>query len=445
MSRGQSTIAVAVALLTTACTASNATTTETVPFVTVVPTVPTTETPAPTRTLPVSSATTTQPAAPVASLSARGPVELAAFDAVLEETLQRKGAIGASVAVARGGKLVYARAYGSRDRTTGAPVELGSRFDLASLSKVFVAAAVMRLVDEGRLHLDDKLLDVVGDRLVLPPSHDPRLADTTIRQLLGHTSGIREHPDMGPVGATSCDDTIDHALQRGMSVAPGTFLYSNVNYCLLGRVVEAVLDEPWETAVHELVLDPAGAAHVQLAHTGYVSPGDVDHVAGLGPTGDNPTYLEALGPAAQWAGSAADVVRVLDALDPEQNDGARLISAAALATMTARPATATATDVVDDGTAGSIDPTVTTSTAMSIAERWYGLGLMAWDGGASWGHSGSLPMARNLAMHQADGTTWCILVYGSFDDHTDVLLRAMRTALSTVTEWPTADLGPAVP
>jgi hypothetical protein len=54
-------------------------------------------------------------------------------------------------------------------------------------------------------------------------------------------------------------------------------------------------------------------------------------------------------------------------------------------------------------------------------------------------------MSRNLAIHEADGTTWCILVYGSFDDHAAALLRAMHSAMSAVTVWPTADLGPAVP
>ena len=90
-------------------------------------------------------------------------------------------------------------------------------------------------------------------------------------------------------------------------------------------------------------------------------------------------------------------------------------------------------------------PTADTSTTMPPAGQWYGLGLMTWDGGASWGHSGSLPMARNLAIHQADGTTWCILVYGSFDDHADVLMRTMHSAMAAVTDWPTADLGPQIP
>jgi hypothetical protein len=86
-----------------------------------------------------------------------------------------------------------------------------------------------------------------------------------------------------------------------------------------------------------------------------------------------------------------------------------------------------------------------TPTTAVPAGRWYGLGLMTWDGGASWGHSGSLPMARNLAIHEADGTTWCILVYGSFDDHADALLRTMHSAMATVIDWPGGDLGPAVP
>jgi D-alanyl-D-alanine carboxypeptidase len=446
-------VVIAVLVVSSACASTRASTSEAVHFDTVPPT---TSAPSTTRPTPPTVATTTTTTTEVAitgpTLAARGPVELVAFDAVVEQFLRTKGALGASVAIAKGGRLIYARAYGARSRVTEDAVDVSSRFDLASVSKVFAAAAVMRLVDAGRLRLDDKLLAVVGDRLALPAGHDPRLADTTIGQLLGHTSGVRANPAMGPVGSGSCNDTIAHALSRPFSVAPGTFLYSNVNYCLLGVVLEAVLRVPWETAVHQLVLDPAGAFSVQLAHTGVVGKNDVDHRSGLGPTGDNPTYLEALGPGAQWAGTAADVVRVLDALDPTMAGGADLLSRGALAAMTARPAAAMPSidiDSPDTGStlAGSDDTPATsdTPTTMPPAGRWYGLGLMTWDGGASWGHSGSLPMSRNLAIHEADGTTWCILVYGSFDDHANALLRTMHSAMSAVTDWPTGDLGPALP
>ncbi|MDQ1425054.1 MAG: D-alanyl-D-alanine carboxypeptidase [Acidimicrobiaceae bacterium] len=444
-------VATAALVVSSACTSTRASTSEIVHF----DTVPPTTAPAPTTratSTPVATTSTTEVGVTDPTLAARGPVALPAFDAVVESFLRAKGALGASVAIAKGGRLMYVRAYGARSRITDDPVTVSSRFDLASVSKVFAAAAVMRLVDAGRLHLDDKLLAVVGDRLTLPAGYDPRLADTTIGQLLGHTSGVRENPPMGPVGSASCIDTITHALSRPFSVSPGTFLYSNVNYCLLGVVLEAVLHVPWETAVHQLVLDPAGAPAIQLAHTGMVGPNDVDHRSGLGPTGDNPTYLEALGPGAQWAGTAADVVRVLDALDPNRAGGADLLSPGALAAMTARPSAAMPSLDIDSGAidgapaAGEGPPaSADTPTTAVPAGRWYGLGLMTWDGGASWGHSGSLPMARNLAIHEADGTTWCILVYGSFDDHADALLRTMHSAMATVIDWPGGDLGPAVP
>jgi D-alanyl-D-alanine carboxypeptidase len=446
-------VATAVLVVSSACASTRASTSEAVRFDTVPPTTSAPSTTRPTPTVaPTTTTTTTEAVMTGPTLAARGPVELPAFDAVVEQFLRARGALGASVAIARGGRLVYARAYGARSRVTEDPVDVSSRFDLASVSKVFAAAAVMRLVDAGRLHLDDKVLAVVGDRLVLPAGHDPRLADTTIGQLLGHTSGVRANPAMGPVGSGSCIDTIDHALNRPFSVAPGTFLYSNVNYCLLGVVLEAVLHVPWETAVHQLVLDPAGARAVQLAHTGVVGPSDVDHRSGLGPTGDNPTYLEALGPGAQWAGTAADVVRVLDALDPDTTGGTGLLSRGALAAMTARPAAAMPSIDIDSPDSGGAlagadgsSSTVDTPTTMLPAGRWYGLGLMTWDGGASWGHSGSLPMSRNLAIHEADGTTWCILVNGSFDDQATALLRTMHSAMAAVTDWPTGDLGAAVP
>jgi CubicO group peptidase (beta-lactamase class C family) len=445
MSRGRVRIvATAVLLVSSACASSRASTPEAVHFDRVAPTTAAAPTTRPATTVMTTTTTTEAPTTDQA-LTARGAVARPSFDAVIVHFLRARGALGASVAISRGGRLVYARAYGSRDLVTGGPVDVSSRFDLASISKVFAAAAVMRLVDAGRLHLDDKLLAVVGDSLVLPAGHDARLANTTIGQLLGHTSGVRSHPDMGPVDSRSCADAIVAALSRSFSVTPGSFLYSNVNYCLLGAVLEAVLKVPWETAVHQLVLDPAGAGAVQLAHTGVVGPNDVDARSGLGPTGDNPTYLEALGPAAQWAGTAADVVRVLDALGPDAAGDAGLLSHGALAAMTARPSASMPSLAIDADPSAETAPTLATTTTLATAGRWYGLGLMTWDGGASWGHSGSLPMARNLAVHQADGTTWCILVYGSFADHANALLHVMQSAMGTVTDWPTADLGSHVP
>jgi hypothetical protein len=79
--------------------------------------------------------------------------------------------------------------------------------------------------------------------------------------------------------------------------------------------------------------------------------------------------------------------------------------------------------------------------------RAYGLGLWLEDGGTAWGHTGSLQQARAMVLHEADGTTWAILVNGKLDDHAAKLMDVMRRAIATVptASWPAGDLSPDLP
>ena len=358
----------------------------------------------------------------------------AAFDQAINAFLADKKATGASVAVARHGRIVHVRSYGQSDASTGEVARVDSRFRIASQSKPLLATAIMRLAERGELSLDDRVWPMIDKRVPLPAGADPRMAAITVRQLLSHSAGFITWLDplfneqtetvdqFGPEGAHSCEEASRWFLGTWpLAWDPGTkYAYANIDYCLLGIVVETVTGQPWSQVVDDEVLARRGITDMRTTVTrGDHRAHEAVHVT---PAADEPGggwFMETLGPAGSWLGTATDLVRFLDGLDPTR-PGQALIAATTSAAMSAKP-------------------------SYALGSAWYGLGLRVYDNGASWGHTGSLRNARAMMLHQADGTTWAILVDGSFDKHGDELSALMSTAISTVTSWPTTDLGPNLP
>lgn len=363
------------------------------------------------------------PTAPAQAPTGRAnqPAAWPAFDDVVSSFMDRRSLAGASVAVSYRGRLVYAQTYGTRDTATGEPVDYSSRFNLASLSKVFTTATVMHLVEQGRLDLDARVVDVLAGRLQLPSGYDRRFDAVTVRQLLSHTSGLNPKPPLGPIGTDSCDGLVAYALSKPLIHQPGNYRYANANFCLLGDVLETLGEGSWFDVVQRVTLEPLGITDVALGHPGQTAPGDVVHRADPVATGQNPLFLDALGPAGQLIGTPDDVVRVLDALYPGNS----------------------ATPLVQPETFFSM--VLPQAVTYSPTEH-YGYGLFVWDGGVTIGHTGSLPMVRAMVAHQSDDYTWCILVNGTFDDYSSGFRTMMRRAIdATGGVWPDVDYTQLVP
>ena len=113
---------------------------------------------------------------------------VAKVDALAARALEQPGAVGLSVAVARGGRVVVSKGYGKVDLEHNAPASEASVFRIASVTKQFTAAAVLRLAERGRLSLDDDITKYVD----FPTPG----ATVTIRHLLTHTSGIKSYTDV---------------------------------------------------------------------------------------------------------------------------------------------------------------------------------------------------------------------------------------------------------
>lgn len=166
---------------------------------------------------------------------------------------------GASLLVVRDGRPVIRRSYGQanlEDRIAATPE---TDYRLASVTKQFTAAAILLLVEDGRLSLDDRPKKWLSS---LPPSLDP----VTIRQLLTHSSGIVDYEDVIPTGTTAQlhDADVLHLLESQDSTYfnPGTaYRYSNSGYALLALIVERASGKSFATFLRERIFIPLGMSH----------------------------------------------------------------------------------------------------------------------------------------------------------------------------------------
>ena len=167
---------------------------------------------------------------------------------------------GAALLVLHGGEPVVRRGHGLADVEAGTPVTPGTRFRLASVSKQFTAAAILLLVQDGTLALDDPLRRWLPS---LPAATD----GITLHHLLTHTSGLVDYEDLVPAdldGQVHDDDVL--RLLEGvdrLDFAPGSaYRYSNSGYVLLGLVVARASGREFPAFLHERLFAPLGMGAV---------------------------------------------------------------------------------------------------------------------------------------------------------------------------------------
>ncbi|WNG90438.1 serine hydrolase domain-containing protein [Mycobacterium sp. ITM-2016-00317] len=218
---------------------------------------------APTTTVPTTKMPTTNP--PVAPAPEFAPIAQLVNDAIAAHRLP-----GAVVMVGHGGKIVFRQAFGQRKLAgepgldgTPAPAEPMTEdtlFDLASLTKsVATAPSVMQLYDRGRVKIDESVQTYLPD---FNPHNDPRRARVTLRMLLTHTSGIAGDLSLdGPWGLDRADkaDGLRRALGAWVVYEPGEqFHYSDINFILLGAIVEKLTAQSLDTYARDHVFTPLG-------------------------------------------------------------------------------------------------------------------------------------------------------------------------------------------
>jgi N-acyl-D-amino-acid deacylase len=253
------------------------------------------------------------------------------LDSAMLKIMDRHGIPGAALALAKDGKLVLAKGYGWANVGTGAAVEPDTLFGLASLSKPITAVATLKLVEQGKLGLDEAVFGLL--KHIKPPRDarmDPRLRTVTVRQCLNHSGGwdravggdpvnwepqicraFQVRPPLSPVQFISFTKSLP------LNFKPGTAAkYSNVGYILLGEVIARVSGQSYARFVVENVLKPMGIRQARLNPVDgkYLEGQAYRHLAGTLTTLP-PMQLPMVNATGGWIGSVVDMARFLTNID----------------------------------------------------------------------------------------------------------------------------------
>jgi len=166
---------------------------------------------------------------------------------------------GFAIGVVKNGKLIYAKGFGVAKLGTGTPVTSRSLFHMASVTKTFVATAVMQLVEQGKIDLDAPITKY----LPYFKMDDERYRDIKVRQMLSHTSGIPDttnyHWDQPEYDDGALERFVRSTANQKLIFAPGEkFAYSNTAYEILGDLISKVSGETFEDYVQHHILTPLG-------------------------------------------------------------------------------------------------------------------------------------------------------------------------------------------
>jgi N-acyl-D-amino-acid deacylase len=379
------------------------------------------------------------------------------YDQVIPDLMRKYGIPGGAVAVMRDGKLVYARGFGYADVENKVPVQPDALFRIASVSKTLTSGAIMKLVEEGKLELGDRVAPIIADLTPAPGATvDPRWDEITVRHLLNHTGGWdRTRPDGGfdpidrpaiaaaavnaPAPASS-ETLIRYMKGMPLDFNPGEkFAYSNFGYIILGRVIERLSGMRYEEYVRARVLEPVGAnrTHQGKSHMSDALPDEVKYYwpgagvnaplvpsvfpgEGLVPLNYGGFHFEAGDASGGWVSSTIDLLRFLGGVDGRANRP-DILSAQLVAEMT-----------------GS-GPDQCAGGACYYAFGWW---VRPIQGDANWWHTGTLPGTTSMLARTFNNFSWAALFNTrSLTANLEVEVdAALWNAFAGVTSFPTHDL-----
>jgi CubicO group peptidase (beta-lactamase class C family) len=212
------------------------------------------------------------------------------------------GVPAVQIAVYEGGRVVYSEAFGVTDKVTATAATPQSVLQIASVTKQFTSAAILRLAERGALTLDDRIEKFV-------PEFNPRGETITLRHLLTHTSGVAR--DWMPPATNLLAPATRQQVMNGINAKPFDFTpgtmwsYSNSGYMLLGYAIESITGKSYaEFIQHEFAL-PLG-----LLDTGVCGTNNLPVPAGYGPNGKLPAiHATVLWSSGSFCSTATDLAR----------------------------------------------------------------------------------------------------------------------------------------
>jgi len=351
---------------------------------------------------------------------------------------------GASIAIAKDGKLVYARGFGYADTAARIEIQPYSKFRIASISKLVTAVAIMKLQEEGKLSLEDKVFGpegILNDSCYCHPK-DKRVFNITVAHLLSHEGGwSQRYGDqmfMPQVIASQMKtnlpvDTktiIRFALTKKLHFTPGTGRsYSNLGYSILGLVIEKKSGLPYNEFCRTAIFEPLGIYDMMPARNlpdqkapfevTYYEPSGMPLRPSIYGTGElvpvryGGNDIETLGAAGSWLATAPDLMRLLLAVDGlGYNED--LLSPESINFMT---------DINNN--------------------KFAPVGWKTAYVDGTWIRTGSFAGTAGMMKRQPDGISWVVLLNTSAWNGPEIhsyINRMMSKVLLQIGEWPDHDL-----
>ena len=176
-------------------------------------------------------------------------------EAGIHAIMQEIKVVGLSVAVVKNNKIIYTHSFGLKDMETNTPLTDDCLFRIASISKSFTSTSIMQLVEDRKLSLEDDISDLVGFRIRNPKFPDKII---TLRMVLSHRSSINDREGYFTLDAINPDKNPNWAKCYN-DYEPGTgYMYCNLNYNLVGTIIEKKSGERFDNYVRRHILSPLG-------------------------------------------------------------------------------------------------------------------------------------------------------------------------------------------
>lgn len=327
--------------------------------------------------------------------------DITALDSKVVAFMNSYNIPGASLAVSRNGKLVYQKGYGFADKTTSAKVTSQSIFRLASVSKTFTGIAILKLIEDGKLSADANVFGtggVLSNDYGTPP-YNSNLTAITVRDLLQHVSGSWGAATGGDVIDQNPSYTNKQMLDWVINTRPNpktpgsVFDYSNVNFFILGRIIEKVSGKSYADYVKQFILSPLGITKIDIAGATAADkkPGEVSYYG----QGNDAAFVYNIlfsrrDADAGWIASAPDLLKFVCAFD----------------------GFSTRQDIINSDSYQLLK-------SASAVNKDYGFGIGIWPEENLLFNYGSLPGTRTAFMRHDNGTNAVLLLNSRVDPTTD--------------------------
>ena len=369
--------------------------------------------------------------------------EFEGCERIVESFMKKWTIEGTSVAISKNGKLVFARGFGFADTAAGIETQPYSKFRIASISKLVTAIAILKLQEEGRLSIEDKVFGPEGilDDSCYSSPKDKRVFNITVAHLLSHEGGwSQRYGDQMFMPMIVADqmktplpvDTktiVRFALSKRLHFTPGTARsYSNLGYSILGLVIEKISGMTYDEYCQRSIFEPLEIYDMMPGRNlpDQKAPFEVTYYEPAGKPMKPSVYgtgemvpvryggndIETLGAAGYWLATAPDLMRLLLAVDGF-NYNEDLLNHESINFMT------------------------------DISNNYAPVGWKTAYLDGTWIRTGSFSGTAGMMKRQSDGISWVVLLNTSTWNGPEIhsyINRMMGKMLSQINSWPEHDL-----